>query len=173
MSKTTRFSGLLGAFVITQAVMANSAFAASPLEGKLFEDVTFDCSGTLNYLLWPRSKNPTFVAGHVHTTVDIPEYGSWTMSGVVEIGRDKGENHNVSQETVELERCFGKADVQFGECSNFSGVNVCQAELQSTDWRIQANRGSLGLYRVSSEGTTIFSTSSAGTEVFTSDDEVD
>jgi hypothetical protein len=171
MLKTSRFSALLGAFAITQAVLTTSAFAASPLEGKLFEDVTFDCSGTLNYLLWPRSKNPTFVVGHVRTFVDIPDYGTWSMSGVVEIGRDKGENNNVSEETVQLERCFGKADVQFGECSNHSGVNVCQAELQSTEWKIQASRGSLGLYSVSSEGTTLFSTSAAGTDVLTSVDD--
>jgi hypothetical protein len=173
MLKTTRISCLLGASVITLAAMSNSAYAVSPLEGKLFEDVTFDCSGTLNYLIWPRSKNPAFVVGHVRTTVDIPDIGSWSMSGVVEIGRNRGENHNINQETAPLERCFGRADVQFGECSTFSGVNVCQAELLSTDWRIQANRGNVGMYSVSSEGSTVFSMSAMGTGVFTSEDEVD
>lgn len=173
MLEKIRISGLLGASVMTLAVLTNSANAASPLEGKLYEDVTFDCNGTLNYLIWPRSKNPAFVAGHVQTIVDIPDMGSWTMSGVVEIGRNRGENHNINQETVQLERCFGKADIQFGECSIFSGVNVCQAELQATEWRIQANRGSLGKYSVTSEGTILFSMSAMGSGVFPMHDEVD
>ena len=128
MLKKSRFSAVLTTCSLTLAVLSHSAYAVSPLEGQLIQNVTFDCRGTSNYLIKPKSNNPSFV-GHVQTIIDLPESAggnSWVMSVVVWLGADRGDNAKVKQQTANIDRCFGRGDLQVGECSTFSGVNSCQ-----------------------------------------------
>jgi len=150
--------------LVGASVLGSASHAASPIEGQLIQDVTFDCRGTINYLVKPNSNNPAFV-GHVQTIVDLPESaggGSWVLSGVLELGPDRGGK--VKQRTAQIDRCFGRGDLQVGQCSSFSGVNRCQMQLDSSSFRLRIDRGSKGFITFGTETSTLFSTSGMGTE---------
>jgi hypothetical protein len=159
----------LAATLLGAQLLSGLAQAASPIEGQLISNVTFDCRGTINYVVAPNSNNPAFV-GHIQTIVDLPASaggGSWMISGVLELGPDRGDNVNVKQRTAQIDRCFGRGDLQVGSCSTFSGVTRCQMQLDSTSFRLRIDRGSKGLFSTSAAGTELFSTSGMGTEFIT------
>ena len=164
MHKPPVHTAAIAVALVGASLLGSNAHAASPLQGQLIEDVTFDCRGTINYLIKPNSDNPAFV-GHIQTIVDIPQAyggGSWMLSGVVEIGPDRGGK--VKQQTAQIDRCFGRGDLQVGSCSTFSGVTRCQMQLDSSSFRLRIDRGSKGFIAFGTEGTGLFSTHGMGTE---------
>jgi hypothetical protein len=143
----------LAATLLGAQLLSGLAQAASPIEGQLISNVTFDCRGTINYVVAPNSNNPAFV-GMVQATIDLPGGHTAALAGIMQMGPDHGANADVHWQSAAIDRCVGSGDLQVGACGTFNGLTSCDAQLASNNARIHIDRGSNGIIILDQDGTT-------------------
>ena len=142
--------------ISTLALVATlgAATASHAQSGEFVPDVTFDCKGSVNFVVRPNSNAPS-AFGVVQAFVDLPGGRTGAFAGTIELGPDRGDNVNVRQQSANIDRCAGRANLTIGACSNFNGLTSCAVELKTTNARIRLNRGGDGFITFGTETSTL------------------
>ena len=107
-------------------------FTTSAARGQSFDDVTFDCTGSLTGVVeTPEGLRAT---GKVSLTVDLPG-GEYRSAGLIVLELpDSAAEQDLSG--ARISRCFGRGSVSILPAGNVQGVDIFSVQLMPSQVRL-------------------------------------